>query len=378
MTGIRMLLVMLAAAASIATADDPPPFGTVLGQWDLPMSGSFTGAGITWRPDSGLLYLMDQDRCAWKLDPADPTGTITRDSWVFVNLGSVARDIPFGVAWDRDSGCFWISQVLDQSIYAGCYLLRMAWSDSAWRWRGTPADSWRIDSTFGLNWIAGMDKSEDLGYFVGAGLGDLDWFCKFDPYSKSLLGVVYHGSDTRGVSLIPADSFYLIGGACGDSFCPAEWDSTGRLLRAGPAWGAADVEVLVPEQPPAPDDPVICYGIRSSRDNTLQRISAGLLWGQLEAGQAIAEPAPPTARPAGFSIEPNPCRGSATIRLASTLTVPCSIELADVAGRVVLCRGIAGGRSGAALDLRHLNAGVYVLRLDAGTFNCSEKMILQH
>lgn len=375
MTSTKVLLVGLIAAASIAAADDPPGFGTVIQEWELPMSGSYVGAGITWRRDSGLFYLMDQNRIVWKLDPTDSTAAIRRDTWIFANLGTPANDIPWGVCWDSDSGCFWVSQIMDGSVYAGCYLLRMVWSGDAWCWGGTPADSWRISDTL-MYWSAGMAKRLERGYFIGSGVtaGSGPNLFKFDPYTKTSLG--RFGPELamcRSVALVPADSYYII---TSDTNL-LKLDSAGQLVQRAQGRGApADMDLVFPAAP-GPDDTAFLYGICSNSTNRLQKISTGMLWGQLKAGQAIAEPAPPTARSAAFSIEPNPCRGFATIHLASTQTVPCPITLLAVTGRT-LQSSVHDPQSGARLDLRALRPGVYVVRINAGTVTCSEKLILQH
>jgi hypothetical protein len=275
---------MLTALTVQAAADDPPPFGTVLGQWNLPMSGAFAGAGITWRRDSGLLYLMDQGYSGppgvWRLKPSDPTGTIRRDSWVFANFGTPTRDIPYGIAWDADSDCYWISQILDGSVDSGCYLLRMTWSAGAWRWRGTPADSWRVDSAPSLVWIASMVRCRDRVCFLGAEVGTSTGFLKFNPYTKTRLGTVQTGYGSRGVCLTPPESSYVIGSELTRAAF-AMWDSTGQLVRedTSATYGPADLGLVFPAYPNRLDT-VLMYCICSDTNNTLQKVSSGFLWGQ--------------------------------------------------------------------------------------------------
>jgi hypothetical protein len=379
MTDIKTLLVGLIAAASVAAADGPPPFGTVVQQWNLPMSGSYAGAGITWRRDSGLLYLLDGGSsgggpCVWTLDPADPTGTIRRDSWVFANLGWSAPDIYMNMVWDPDSGCFWISQVPDGSTYNGCYLVRMAWSDSAWRWPGTPADSWWLPHGTTTYLVSQIAKRQELGYFIGA-IDSIGGLFKFDPYTKTILGHICPATGYHGLTLVPADSFYIITSADPNLL---ELDSTGQLLLQAPAGtGPADMELVIPSHP-APDDTVFAYVICSDSNNTLLKISVGMLWGQINPGQAIGEPGWPVPVADGrLRVEPNPCRGYATVRIHSPLPTPYSLTLSDITGRT-LQPSIYNLQSGMTLDLRALRAGVYVLRLSGGTFTCSEKLVLQH
>jgi hypothetical protein len=273
----RLIAIVLLALTSLAIALDPPPFGTVMGQWSLTMGGTGVGAGVAWCRDSGLIYLLDQGHSGsinvWKLDTADPSGTIRRDSWAYVDLGSSTLDIPYCIAWDPDSGCFWMSQVVDGDQSQGSYLLRMAWSDGAWRWRGTPADSWgRFDTV--ACWD--MAKRPEGDYFVGAKNGGSSLY-KFDPYTKTLLGDIDSLASARCVALVPADSYYIIS----EDSSPVMLDSAGQLLKRGTRQlGLAGVDLVIPKLP-YPDDPVCAYGaVGSSGSNILMKISTGLAWGQ--------------------------------------------------------------------------------------------------
>jgi hypothetical protein len=281
----------------VSSQDDPPDFGTVLGQWELEMSGSYAGAGITWVRDSGKFYLMDQGYAGtirvWNLDPADPERTIRAVPWTFANLGAARADIPWGIAWDSDSGCFWISQMADGDIYGGCYLLRHVWNDSAWVWGGAPGDSWLVgtgSNRGGLDclWIAGMEMArlKDLFYAapVHSSPSELNHVVMFDPYTKTNHGRVAHGDQTceHGCTVIPWDSSYIL--TCGwNSGSFRKRDSTGYLLEQASASNSpADWSLHVP-QVINNQDTVCAYCINSNSSNCLQRVSTGLLWGQLRS-----------------------------------------------------------------------------------------------
>jgi hypothetical protein len=197
---------------------DQPPFGTVMQQWNLTMSGSYKGSGITWRRDSGRFYVMDQGRRMWSLDPANPTGTMRNENWTFPNLGGSAADISWGLAWDDDSGCFWMSNIIDGSVYGGCHLLRMSATGT---WTG---DSWLVGTGtngggLSLLWAGGMEKWIDRGFFCVAPIASSpspnNYVAKFDPYTKTNLGRVAEGDLTseRGCALVPYDSLYIM--TCG-------------------------------------------------------------------------------------------------------------------------------------------------------------------
>ncbi|MFO7638229.1 MAG: hypothetical protein R6X14_02840, partial [bacterium] len=267
---------------------DQPPFGTVVQQWNLTMSGTYAGAGMTWRRDQGRFYMIDQGYAGtkrmWSLDPADPVGTIRDENWTFPNIGSPTVDIPWGVAWDDDSSCFWISNITDGNIYGGCNLLRMT---PAGTWTG---DSWlvadgNLGGPIGAYWTAGMEKWIDRGFFaltpVASGIQNNTAF--FNPYTKSYLGRTANGPTVseRGCALVPYDSLYILTNGWNEN----NWrkrDTTGFLLQqvAATVYGPADWAMWVPVNI-NPTDTVYVFNICSNSNNTFQKISLGMTWGQL-------------------------------------------------------------------------------------------------
>ncbi|UCG42622.1 MAG: T9SS type A sorting domain-containing protein [candidate division WOR-3 bacterium] len=283
----------------LPSLDDVPPFGIALQQWSLQMSGGYAGAGITWVRDSGKFYLADQGYSGppgvWNLDPADPESTIEAVPWTFTDLGDSTVDIPWGIAWDPDSGCFWTSQIVDGNPDIGCYLLRYVWNDSSWAWGGATGDSWLVGTGsngggLSCRWLGGMDKSLLDGRFYAAPVcgspSELNYVVRFDPYSKTNLGRVAYGDQIseRGCALIPWDSSYIL--TCGwPSASYRKRDSTGYLLtQVSAGSGPADWALYFPSVI-RPEDTVCAYCINSNSANTLQRISTGMLWGQL--GSAV-------------------------------------------------------------------------------------------
>jgi len=93
---------------------------------------------------------------------------------------------------------------------------------------------------------------------------------------------------------------------------------------------------------------------------------------------AMAEPS--TVFDVRFSISPNPlAAGFATIRCTTLSAGPVAITVFDVAGRsVFLTRPLGHSLTGPLpLDLRGLANGVYLVRLDAGDFSASQKLVVQ-
>jgi len=83
-----------------------------------------------------------------------------------------------------------------------------------------------------------------------------------------------------------------------------------------------------------------------------------------------------------FSVTPNPATSgfvvlSFTGPLDHLTTGPLSLSLFNISGRLVLHSSLATRNSSLRLDLRSMPAGVYVLRASAGTFTCSEKLVVQ-
>lgn len=80
-----------------------------------------------------------------------------------------------------------------------------------------------------------------------------------------------------------------------------------------------------------------------------------------------------------LAIAPNPiASGFATLRYSLPNSGPITLTAFDVAGRVVLTRGLVLGRSGAVnLDLRHLSTGVYLVKLSGEGFVKSQRLVVQ-
>jgi hypothetical protein len=276
--------------------DAAPPFGTVVQQWNLTMGGSYSGAGITYRADSNRFYLVDQgyatgENRLYSFDAANPSTSPRRDSITYPNLGSSTRDIAWGIGWDQDSNCFWITQILDNSVYAGCYLLRFNYNTNGRLvWGGTVRDSWRIDGVMSTYWLGGIVKKRATGYFYGTPVasGSNNYFVKFDPYTKTLFGRTASGPSVseRGCAFLPYDSLYIFSCGWNENYWRKR-DSSGTQLQqvSATVYGPADWELWNPESN-TPDDTVFLFCICSNTSNTLQKISTGIQWGSLPGKRA--------------------------------------------------------------------------------------------
>ncbi|MBM3315234.1 T9SS type A sorting domain-containing protein, partial [candidate division WOR-3 bacterium] len=93
-------------------------------------------------------------------------------------------------------------------------------------------------------------------------------------------------------------------------------------------------------------------------------------------GGAAAEP---VAGRTGLAVVPNPLtNGWAAVRYALPAAGPVRISVYDVTGRSVAALSLVAGRSGSAqLDLRHLSAGVYLVKLQSQGMTAAQKLIVQ-
>ncbi|UCG43232.1 MAG: T9SS type A sorting domain-containing protein, partial [candidate division WOR-3 bacterium] len=82
----------------------------------------------------------------------------------------------------------------------------------------------------------------------------------------------------------------------------------------------------------------------------------------------------------GITVAPNPLSdGVAQVRFALPRTGPVTLSVFDMAGRAVEKQTVLAGRSGSArLDLRGLSAGVYLVKVEAGEYTDTRKLVVNH
>jgi hypothetical protein len=245
-------------------------------------------------------------------------------------------------------------------------------------WGGTSLDSWYISDTTGgprLQWVAGMEKHPVEGVFyaiVYESEQDTSGLGRFDPYTKSVLGLLANGVGIRerGLTLVPWDSFYVLTTGYAVNHYRKR-DSTGLLLQsAGATHGPTDWALHVPSVIRA-EDTVCAYCINSNSSNYFERVSVGMLWGQLGAvGVEEGEPAAQRRQP-----EATVARGVLTYQPTAS-SLQQAAELIDINGRLVM--ELQPGQT----DIRHLAPGVYFIEEDSrvpGSMGSSaRKVVIQH
>jgi hypothetical protein len=290
----------IVAVAMVAKAA-PPPFGTVIEQCTLALSGPRAGAGVTWRQVDGMFYLVDlgdtSEPKVWKLDPEDPVGTIEQVPWQFAVLGAPNRELPWAIVWDQQLECFWCSHIVQDTI---CYLVRYTWNGSEWSWRGQPGDSWLVsDEAHGLDGVVRSvefdPRTSRLWCMLTRTMPNLHGeFVRFDPGAKRIDETVRHDSiGGDGLTLVPWDSSYFLtaGGAGQRRY--RKYSSTGTLLQSVlDGTGRADWALHVPVEI-GPDDTVCAYCMTYDANNLFKRISTGMTWSQLPT--ALEQNVSPTA-----------------------------------------------------------------------------------
>jgi hypothetical protein len=79
-----------------------------------------------------------------------------------------------------------------------------------------------------------------------------------------------------------------------------------------------------------------------------------------------------------LSISPAPASGFAVLRYSLPKAGLATLNVFDVAGRTVLSRTMTAGRTGtASLDLRKLEAGVYVVKISTEGFSTIQKLVVE-
>jgi hypothetical protein len=81
-----------------------------------------------------------------------------------------------------------------------------------------------------------------------------------------------------------------------------------------------------------------------------------------------------------FAIAPNPLSGGlATVRYNLPKAGLATLNVFDVTGRTVMTQTLAAGRTGtASLDLRKLEAGVYLVKVATEGFSTTQKLVVEH
>jgi hypothetical protein len=111
------------------------------------------------------------------------------------------------------------------------------------------------------------------------------------------------------------------------------------------------------------------YDGRRGNDTLVRPLSVGL-------GIADVKAVPGRS---SVSVVPNPLGEYATVRCNPPKAGPVTLDVFDVTGRTVLNQTFVAGSTGTtSLDLRKLEAGVYMVKVKADGFTSTQKLVVQH
>jgi hypothetical protein len=143
------------------------------------------------------------------------------------------------------------------------------------------------------------------------------------------------------------------------------------------------------------DDDGVLYATKGNKCNEMWRYQPTAYSLHLTAPprDGILAQAAPSNRQTAFSIAPNPMRaGFAVVRFSSLAArhSPLAITIFDASGRLVRRSSLPGlghdpNSPGAIrscpahipLDLRSMRAGVYIVRLNAGVYSATQKLVVE-
>ncbi|MEO0073810.1 MAG: hypothetical protein ABIK43_04030, partial [candidate division WOR-3 bacterium] len=278
--------------ANLPPTDVPPPYGTIVATWYINSGRSYDGAGIVWTVDSNRFFTVGQGAPSgqpskvYSFDPVNPTGTIRDEAWdlSYPNLGGSTADLPWGIGYDPDSFCWWLTWLTDQGISNPCYALRFENK----RWRGGVEDSWCLRAVEPPNWYSTFDKREDgYEYFIAHHVYSTlsaARFYKVNPYLKTHYG--YYPNDVPPVSeraacWIGDTMLHMSTGGWNQAQFIGR-DSMGTIRIRANCGSLASNDIWAPLDA-HPDSTVWMFATYNDASNTVLKVSTGLTHSRLPA-----------------------------------------------------------------------------------------------
>ncbi len=138
--------------------------------------------------------------------------------------------------------------------------------------------------------------------------------------------------------------------------------------------GGGDLVALNPQPNP------IIYGIKGNKTNELWTYEPlGFVASVPRAERSGVMAVTTDSRRMSLAVSPNPlASGFATLSYSLPQPGAATVRVYDAAGRAVLVRSLAVGRSGqVGLDLRSLSAGVYLVKLSTESLTATHKLVVE-
>jgi hypothetical protein len=297
------------------------------------------------------------------------SGKLQTDTWMFFHKNEVTFDPPVVVDYDT----FFVSYYQTSVTPAYCYLAMDTITDNVhigndWgryvvtgRWDIFPYDymmDFGLDAYYGAPLLDGSPKE------VAAPSANIDSNTTFTPQ------VVVTNAGLLDRENIPVRFSIVQSSALGDTIY-ADSANTGPI--------AAGQEVTVTFSGSVTPPPgyytmtsitSLPYDAKPRSDTLVEPLAVGR--------PGIAGERTPVGR-ASFTIAPNPLTRTATVRYALPGAGLVTLDVYGATGQKVLSQTIAAGRVGTtSLDLRKLEAGVYIVKVNAGDFSSTQKLVVQH
>lgn len=294
------------------------------------------------------------------------SGQLHTDTWMFFYRNEISFDPPIVVDYDTFFVSYYQTDISPAFIYlamdtiADTVDIGNDWGRYSGGWGIFPYDH-QMD--FGLDAFYDAPLLDGSSKEIAVPQGQIDSGTTFTPQ------VVIKNAGLCDRINIPAEFYIIRTSDVADTVYAGTANSGPIQAGQTKVVTFADSITLAPGEYTMTSITRLPYDARPANDT---------LVGSLSVGLGIADEKA-DARRASFAIAPNPLGGLATVRYSLPKAGLATLDVFDVAGRAVLTQAIAAGRKGTvSLDLRKLEAGVYVVKVAAEGFSTTQKLVVEH
>jgi hypothetical protein len=292
-------------------------------------------------------------------------GTFHANVWRDVYPNEVRFDPPLTVTYDTFFVSYYQTTIDPHYPFLCQDFTEPIETDNDWRRQ----QNWEVYTSFDRDMDFGIDAYYDAPLLDGSSKeiavpqGQIDSNTTFTPQ------MVVENAGLCDRSNIPA-KFYIIQTSDVADTIYAGTANSGQIDA-----GQTKVVTFADSVTPEPGEYTVTsitllpFDARPGNDTLVRSLSVGL---------GIADENVDAGRVA-VSIAPNPLGKMATVRYSLPRAGLATFDVYDVTGRVALTQTIAAGRTGtASLDLRKLEAGVYIVKVTSEGFSTTQKLVVEH
>jgi hypothetical protein len=297
------------------------------------------------------------------------SGQLHTDSWMFFYKNEILFDPPIEVDYDTFFVSYYQTDINPAYIYLAVDTIadtfdiyndwgRYAGGGGGWGlWPFDGMMDFGIDAYYDAPLLDGSSKE------IVVPQGEIDSNTTFTPQ------VLVKNAGLLDRGNIPAEFYIIRTSDVADTVYAGTANSGPVGAGQTKVVTFADSVTLDPGQYTVTSVTLLPYDARPVNDTLVGSLSVGL-----GIGDANVEPGR-----ASVSIAPNPLENHATVRYSLPKAGLVTLNLFDVTGRTVLSQTLAAGRTGtASLDLRKLEAGVYVVKVASEGFSTTKKLVVEH